>query len=405
LQVSNLGQLGSGAGTITLSGGLNAVNGTLLLATSSTGSTANPLSFGGRQGSAINVPHIQNVSGNNTFTGAVTLTSGGNDYVLQSDSGSLTVQSAISTAAIGTGGNFGVRRFDLQGAGSGALNGVLTDVADTTPGEDTTGNQIAITKSGSGTWTLGASSTLHGQLTINDSGKLAIGAGKTVSFAGGLSLNSVNAASITPHISFGATGADTGSTLSVAGATWGATDTILKIDNWTYGAGLNGDHLIDTGSQLDSTLLKTQVQFADFKVGAVMVTHATAARSLGEIMPNVGDVNQDGSINAADISALMSGLTNISAFQTARTATSPSGVFTASDAKFLLDVNGDGIDTNTDIQAEISLIATIAAGGTGVTNPVPEPTSFVLLALGGLTMAAIRFRRSKTTRGQRVRNA
>ena len=152
--------------------------------------------------------------------------------------------------------------------------------------------------------------------------------------------------------------------------------------NWTYGVGTAGDHFVvgvtstanPSGTGLTTAEL-AQIQFADFHTGASIATHTTATRSIGEILPTVGDINQDGIVNAADVSALMSGLTNISAFQAARTATSPSGVFTASDAKFLLDVNGDGVDTNTDVQAEISLIATIAAGGTGVTNPVPEPAA------------------------------
>ena len=384
--ITDLAQVGNTTGRITFNGGAGLVYGALQLApTSGSFAFSNPLTFVGRDQATPNVPDIQNLSGNNTFSGAITVNTGGNNYTLQSDAGTLTIQSGFSTAGLGL---FSSRSLNLQSAGNGVLNGALAD----TP-NPATGNPLTLAKSGSGTWTLGASSTLNGDLILNDSGTLAIGAGKSVTFTTG-TLN-VATAGATPHVSFGATGTDVGTNLTINNMSFADTNARLKIDNWTYGVGANGDHLLDNGSPLDTNMLKSQVQFADFHLGAQMVTVATAARSIGEIIPTVGDVNQDGVVNAADVSALMSGLTNIAGFQSARALTSPSSVFTASDAKFLLDVNGDGVDTNADVQAEISLIATIAAGGTGVTNPVPEPASFVLLALGGLTMAAMRFRSSK----------
>jgi hypothetical protein len=65
-------------------------------------------------------------------------------------------------------------------------------------------------------------------------------------------------------------------------------------------------------------------------------------------------------------------------------------MFTASDALFDMDVNGDGHATNADIQA---LITYLINGG-GSNSPVPEPGSFVLLALGGLLLAGRRRRKA-----------
>ena len=396
LQVTTNNGLGTTAGGTTINGNPAAteVVGSLQLAPSSGNlAIAENLTLNGRQGPGANVPHIDNLSGSNTLSGTITLGAGGDQYNLQSTGGSLTVQGAISTTALAS-----QRNLKLSGAGNGTLAGAITD---------NTTAPLTIEKSGAGSWTLGATNSLNGALVLSDAGALKIASGTSQTFAGvetsGTGLangtnDSLYVASGSPHIDFGA---GTGASLHVGDSSataWPGTK--LTIDNWTYGAGTAGDHFVvgvtstanPSGTGLTSAEL-AQIQFTDFRQGAVIASHTTTARSIGEILPTVGDINQDGSINAADVSALMSGLTNISAFQSARVLTSPSGLFTASDAKFLLDVNGDGVDTNADLQAEISLIATIAAGGTGVINAVPEPASFVLLALGGLAMAAHRYRR------------
>src|SRR5262249_6656945 len=146
----------------------------------------------------------------NTLSGAITLTTGGSDYNLQSDAGSLTIQGNISTAGLTTG-----RNLKLSGAGNGTISGVLSDIA---------AAPLSLVKSGAGTWTLNSNSTLGGGITVNDSGTLAIGAGKNVSAGTAAGILSIATTSATPHISFGATPSDTGSNLTVNSITMASPD-------------------------------------------------------------------------------------------------------------------------------------------------------------------------------------
>jgi hypothetical protein len=104
-----------------------------------------------------------------------------------------------------------------------------------------------------------------------------------------------------------------------------------------------------------------------------------------------GDINRDGQVTVADISALMTALSDLSGYQSSHPD--------MSDPQHLLevaDVDGDGRVTNADIQALISLVANnsvsgISGGsGGGSVAAVPEPASIVLLSFGAL---AIAFRR------------
>jgi hypothetical protein len=83
-----------------------------------------------------------------------------------------------------------------------------------------------------------------------------------------------------------------------------------------------------------------------------------------------GDFNLDGHVNAADILAMEQALANLPAYQTANGLTN---------AQLLAigDVNGDGKFNNADLQALINLLQT----GGGSTNPVSEPSTFVLAVL------------------------
>jgi len=384
---------------LTINGGgiPTSVVGTLFLAPTS-GNLPNlsvPITMDARQSISLTVPSIENVSGNNTLSGAITLTTGGSEYNFQSDAGTLTIQSNLSTAALPS-----AREVNVMGAGNGIFSGGLTDSA---------AGAITLLKSGNGNWTIGATSSLHGGLVLSDNGALKIASGTSQTFTGvqtimgGITTGTNDGLYVysgSPHVDMG-TG--TGATLNVADSSaypWIGTK--LTIDNWTYGAGASGDHFIvgitstvnPSGTGLTSAQLG-QIQFTDFPQGASITTTATAARAVGEITPLIGDVNGDGHVNAADIVALEKALTNTSLYITERIngtggmTASPSGQFTASDALFDMDINGDGKANNADLQ----YLLTYLKNGNGSTSSIPEPGSFVLLTLGGLLLAGRRLRR------------
>jgi len=93
-----------------------------------------------------------------------------------------------------------------------------------------------------------------------------------------------------------------------------------------------------------------------------------------------GDFNRDGHVDAADILPMMVAFTNLSGYKAAHSS------LTTAQLLAIEDVNGDGKVNNTDLQALLTLLKS----GGGSSNSVPEPSSIVLLCLGGL---AIAFRR------------
>src|SRR5262249_51925382 len=167
LQIQSANGLGTSAGTLTINGSPQTTNvvGSLLIATSGTVSINKNILVNGRQGPGIDVPHIENVSGNNTLTGTMTPQAGGNDYNFQSDAGSLTINGNFSSAALASG-----RNLKLLGAGNGTWNGIISD---------TSANAITLFKRGGGTWTLNNTDGFRGNTTIGG-GTLLLGVNSAI---------------------------------------------------------------------------------------------------------------------------------------------------------------------------------------------------------------------------------
>jgi phospholipase/lecithinase/hemolysin len=99
-----------------------------------------------------------------------------------------------------------------------------------------------------------------------------------------------------------------------------------------------------------------------------------------------GDVNRDGFINVADVSALETALTDLSKYQSSNNLTSAQ--LTSID-----NLTGDNLVTNTDLQGLIDLLAGGGGTGAGALNAVPEPSGVVLTFVASL-VAAVAFQRS-----------
>ena len=112
--------------------------------------------------------------------------------------------------------------------------------------------------------------------------------------------------------------------------------------------------------------------------------------STGELVPNttgnfltlpvVGDFSGDGQVNSGtDINLMLKALSDPSAYEQSHQL---------SDGDFLTiaDVNHDGKITNADIQPLLDLIAT---NGGGSLAAVPEPASWLLVAVGTLGVVCL----------------
>lgn len=155
LQISNPAAIGSGGISLPKTG---TNTGTLQLAF--TGSQFLFNTFNGFNSTTFTgdstVPDIENISGTNLLTSALTVTStGGNGVAIKATGGLLKLSGQISTTLT-------VRDVELNGAGNGLVNGVVADGS-------TNGSAIpfGLVKDGPGTWTLANANTYSGNTTVN----------------------------------------------------------------------------------------------------------------------------------------------------------------------------------------------------------------------------------------------
>ena len=103
-----------------------------------------PVTLSGRNTNAIS---IENVSGSNTFAGSFTITTGGANYWLQSDAGTLNFGGTITSAATGT------RALTFMGSGNFNISGAIQNGSSTT---------MNLMKNNSGLLTLANANTFAG---------------------------------------------------------------------------------------------------------------------------------------------------------------------------------------------------------------------------------------------------
>lgn len=132
---------GFGGGSLVLPGGIT-VDGEAVV-------------LGGRKDATADNPHLINQSGNNTWTGDMSFTTGGLEYNIESQAGLLTLSGQISGGGIGS-----TRNLKLMGDGNGEVSGAIINGTGTT--------FVQITKRGGGTWTLSGTNLYSGNTGIED---------------------------------------------------------------------------------------------------------------------------------------------------------------------------------------------------------------------------------------------
>ena len=151
LRIAHNNALGTTAGGTAITG--NSQNGRLELSGNIT-VTGETLTISGRQGTAAAAAALSNFSGNNTWTGDVNFNTGGSEYNIESQAGTLTISGQISGASLS-----GARNLNLQGAGNGEVSGNIVNGSG--------GATVSATKTGAGTWTLSGTKGYTGNTTVS----------------------------------------------------------------------------------------------------------------------------------------------------------------------------------------------------------------------------------------------
>ncbi len=117
-----------------------------------------PFTLNMKNSAATTQSSIVNTSGNNTLSGNITGTTGGNYLAIESASDTLTLSGNFTHAGTGA------RPLTLTGAGNGISTGVISDGA----------GVVSIEKTGSGTWSLNGANTYTGDTKVT-AGTLSLG--------------------------------------------------------------------------------------------------------------------------------------------------------------------------------------------------------------------------------------
>jgi fibronectin-binding autotransporter adhesin len=199
------------------------------------------------------VPAIENIAGNNTISGGITMGVGGTFYGIQSDSGTLTL---AATLPVGTPTNI-VRTLTFQGGGNIAMSGVIQDGSY----NGTSNVWISVVKLGGGELNLSAANTYNSS-TLVSNGVLSltgsIGSGG-VNVGGGLLAGTGAIAGPVTVVSGGAI--EAGSTSTIGTLNLGSTlalsgNTLVKINK---GAAASDRFSGQTGVTYGGTLTVTNL--------------------------------------------------------------------------------------------------------------------------------------------------
>ncbi len=247
----NNGTLVNSGGTLQLQNGISVVSEALTL----NGSGYNDLGA------------LNNVSGNNSWSGAITLGSGatiGQDVAISSTGGTMTLSGTIT----GTKSS-GTQTFTVGGAGNTAISGPISN--------GSSGGALALQKTGSGTLSLSGNNTFTGAINVT-AGTVNVTANNVLQGSGGVR-NTVNVSSgATFAVSGGGGNKNTIGGLTGTGLVSIAANTSLVVSNSsanTFGGRLSGSGLFEKTGAGTFTFSSTSNNSAFNFAGTVKLSSGT----------------------------------------------------------------------------------------------------------------------------------
>ena len=354
-------------GTNTYTGGTTVARGTLALGSAGAFPASTPLVLGDSGGDSGTL----DLAGHNvTVSGLTTVGSGSSNTIGSSAPQNVTLSFAAPNSSPNT----------FNGSIVDSLNG-------------STGHTTALTVNTGNLTLTGSGNTYTGQTTINQTAQLTLADNDAISHTAKLLLNGGTLAigGTSQNMATTKLNLQANSTIDLESSgvdlllnnssdqSWNSS-AYLRINDWAGSDQIN----VGVGGLLPAQLSK--IHFTGYLTGATILSASDP--NAGELIPAsakllVGDVNQDGHINVSDVSSLMTALSDPSSYLAGHPA-----LIDSLAANDLLDVNGDGQDTGADVQALISLVANTILGA-GSTTTVPEPSTWLLAAVGASVLCFV----------------
>lgn len=405
LKISNGSALGSGTLTIGDATG-NILTGRFEVTNNI--SASNPITFFGRSTSATD--GIRSVSGNNTLTGTIALGTGGGLGYIQSETGSILTLGTTGSTAITTHSSApSGRTVVLQGAGTGIVAGKIANLDGT--------KTMALTKNGSGTWTLsdantytGATNVNQGTLTVDTAGTLgaatgalAVGNNNTTADGTNTILNLSTSAdtvkgSLSGAILLPTTGTNT-ATINNGGS--GRNFTVNQTAAGTYAGVIAGAGHFTLGSGSTNTLTLTG---ANTYTGQTTISAGTLQIGSGPLAGSIAGssaILNNGSLifssmDVQSVSQVISGTGSLTKAESGTLTLNGLNTYTGNTTV----TDGTLVITNDDVLADTSTVSLPASSslnlthsgtdivGTLIINGVTQPTGLYTFGTGKLQVGS-----------------
>jgi autotransporter-associated beta strand protein len=252
VEIRHANALGTTAGSTTIKG--DTFDGRLAFANNIT--VAENITLEARQNATATAVAIDNLSGNNTYTGTLTFTTGGTNYNINSSAGHLAINGTIAGNLTGT------RNIRLGGAGTGSVGAAIGTLGSAT---------VTVNKLDAGTWTLSGDNTYTGGTTVTAGTLLA---NNTAGSATGTGNVTVNGGTL------GGTGTISGTTTFNGGQL--TAGTAGSVGTLTFGT----DLVMGSGSTWLVDFLNDQADFINVQSGAITLAGSLSISHDGSWQPN-----------------------------------------------------------------------------------------------------------------------